>query len=85
MGYSMIEHISRAVNNPGTPTRFTLLISTEKGKKRKWAGERETLNDIEILIRQNYLEKGFEYVSANIIVHFATGHSLIERRYKKEA
>ena len=81
--YKTTENISRAVNNHGNPIKFELYISTTKGKRRKWAGERETLNDIDILIRQNYLEKGFEYISVNIIVRFSTGHSLIERRYTK--
>lgn len=81
--YKTTENISRAVNNQGEPIKFELYISTAKGKRRKWAGERETLNDINILIRQNYLKKGFEYISANIIVRFTTGHSLIERRYIK--
>lgn len=81
--YKITESISRVVNNPGNPIKFELYISTAKGKRRKWAGERESLNDIEILIRQNYLDKEFEYISANIIVCFATGHSLIERRYTK--
>lgn len=81
--YKKTEKVSRAVNNQGDPIKFELYISTAKGKRRKWAGERETLNDIDILIRQNYLEKGFEYISVNIIVRFSTGHELIERRYKK--
>lgn len=81
--YKMTENISRAVNNQGKPIKYELYISTVKGKRRKWAGERETLNDIDILIRQNYLEKEFDYISANIIVRFVTGHSLIERRYTK--
>ena len=81
--YKMTESVSRIVNNQGNPIKFEIFISTAKGKRRKWAGERETLNDINILIRQNYLEKGFEYISVYIIVRFATGHSLIERRYTK--
>lgn len=81
--YKMCENISKAVNNQGEPIKFEIYISTAKGRRRKWAGERDTLNDIDILIRQNYLEKGFDYISANIIVRFVTGHSLIERRYTK--
>lgn len=83
MMYKKVESISKAVNNQGEPIRFELYISTAKGKKRKWAGERKTMHDLDILIRQNYLDKGFEYISANIMVHYLTGHSLIERRYTK--
>ena len=83
--YKMIEKVSHAVNNTGDPVRFELYVSTKKGKRRKWVGERETLHDLDILIRQNYLDRGFDYISANIIVRYATGHSLIERRYTKES
>lgn len=83
MMYKKTENISQAVKNDGKPIKYELYISTKKGKKRKWAGERETLNDLDILIKQNYLEKEFEYISANIIVRYSTGHSLIERRYIK--
>lgn len=82
MNYKIKEKINRTVNNTGDIIGYTLYISTKKGKRRKWAGERETLHDLEILIRQNYLNKGFEYISANIIVKYTTGQSLIERQYK---
>lgn len=82
MTYVKTEKINKTVNNTGDIIGYTLYISTQKGKRRKWAGERETLHDIDILIRQNYLEKEFEYVSVNIIVKYTTGQSLIERCYK---
>ena len=80
--YKIKEKISRNVNNTGDIIGYTLYVSTKKGKHRKWAGERETLNDLEILIRQNYLSKGFNYISANIIVKYTTAQSLIERQYE---
>lgn len=82
MNYKVKEKTNRTVNNTGDIIGYTLYISTKKGKRRKWAGERETLHDIEILIRQNYLDKGFDYISANIIVKYTTGQNLIERQYK---
>lgn len=82
MKYTKTEKINRTVNNTGDIIGYTLYISTQKGKRRKWAGERKTLNDIDILIRQNYLEKEFEYISVNIVVKYTTGQNLIERCYK---
>lgn len=82
--YTMKENVSRQVNNESEPIKYELYISTKKGARRKWAGERETLTDIDILIRQNYLSKEFDYISANIIVKYSTGHSLIERRYNAQ-
>ena len=79
--YNIKEKINHTVNNTGNVIGYTLYISTKKGKRRKWAGERETMRDLEILIRQNYLNKGFAYISANIIVKYTTGQSLIERQY----
>ena len=64
MKYVKTEKINRTVNNTGDIIGYTLYISTQKGKRRKWAGERETLHDIDILIRQNYLEKEFDRVLA---------------------
>ncbi len=79
--YIIKEKTNHTVNNTGNIIGYTLYISTKKGKRRKWAGERETMHDLEILIIQNYLNKGFDYISANIVVKYTTGQSLIERQY----
>lgn len=83
MTYIKEESTRSTGGNQGEPIKYTLYISTAKGKRRKWAGERETLKDIDILIQQNYLNKEFIYISANIVVDYIDGNALIERRYKK--
>lgn len=83
MAYIKEESTRSTGGNKGEPIKYTLYISTAKGKRRKWAGERETLKDIDILIQQNYLNKEFIYISANIVVEYIDGNALIERRYKK--
>ena len=84
MNYKMVENMSRAANNDCDPVGFGLYVSTAKGKRRKYVADYLTMKDLDTAI-QNYMNDGFEYISANIIVRYKTGHNLIERRYTKES
>lgn len=84
MKYTVVENVSRVVKNDGDPIGFGLYVSTAKGKRRKYVADYHTMKDLDATI-QNYMNDGFEYISANIIVRYTTGHSLIERRYTKES